>query len=161
VLELTEREEIDDLPTVRERLEGCRQAGMRLSADDVGAGNSGLRLLSELQFDFIKVDLSLVQRSPTSAASSAVIESVVALATRTGALVVGEGVEETAHLAKLGALGVTAAQGYLLGRPEPLAPVAPRAALGVAQPTPNLVAPAPEVASPMTSWRQSIGLPAA
>ncbi len=164
VLELTEREEIADLATVRKRLEACRQVGMRLSADDVGAGNSGLRLLSELQFDFIKVDLSLVQRSPTSAASSAVIESVVALATRTGALVVGEGVEETAHLAKLGALGVTAAQGYLLGRPEPLAPVAPRAALGVAEPMPNLVASgasSAEVASPMSSWRHSIGLPAA
>ena len=165
VLELTEREEIADLATVRERLEACRRAGMRLSADDVGAGNSRLRLLSELQFDFIKVDLSLVQRSPTSAASSAVIESVVALASRTGALVVGEGVEETTHLAKLGALGVTAAQGYLLGRPEPLAPVAPRAAFGVVHPMPSrpvpAAAPVAEVASPMGSWRHSIGLPAA
>ena len=164
VLELTEREEIADLAVVRERLEACRRAGMRLSADDVGAGNSGLRLLSELQFDFIKVDLSLVQRSPTSAASSAVIESVVALASRTGALVVGEGVEETAHLAKLGALGVTAAQGYLLGRPEPLAPVSPRAAFGVVAPSANEAATAsmaPDIASPMSSWRQSIGLPAA
>ncbi len=161
VLELTEREEIDDVETVRQRLEACRQAGIRLSADDVGAGNSGLRLLSELQFDFIKVDLSLVQRSPTSAASAAVIESVVALASRTGALVIGEGVEETAHLAKLGALGVTAAQGYLLGRPEPLAPVAPRAALVPAAPA-RTIAPLPaETASPMSSWRQSIGLPAA
>jgi EAL domain-containing protein (putative c-di-GMP-specific phosphodiesterase class I) len=162
VLELTEREEIDDLALVRERLDACHAAGIRLSADDVGAGNSGLRLLSELQFDFIKVDLSLVQRSPTSAASAAVIESVVALASRTGAVVIGEGVEETAHLAKLGALGVSAAQGYLLGRPEPLAPVAPRASLAV-QPAPVPAIPSrqPDAASPMSSWRQSIGLPVA
>jgi EAL domain-containing protein (putative c-di-GMP-specific phosphodiesterase class I) len=163
VLELTEREEIDDLSVVRERLDACHAAGIRLSADDVGAGNSGLRLLSELQFDYIKVDLSLVQRSPTSAASAAVIESVVALASRTGALVIGEGVEESAHLAKLGALGVTAAQGYLLGRPEPLAPVAPRASLA-AEPERATGVPsghAAEAASPMSSWRQSIGLPVA
>jgi EAL domain-containing protein (putative c-di-GMP-specific phosphodiesterase class I) len=162
VLELTEREEIDDLSVVRERLDACHAAGIRLSADDVGAGNSGLRLLSELQFDYIKVDLSLVQRSPTSAASAAVIESVVALASRTGALVIGEGVEESAHLAKLGALGVTAAQGYLLGRPESMAPVAPRASLAV-QPAPVPAIPSrqPDAASPMSSWRQSIGLPVA
>jgi EAL domain-containing protein (putative c-di-GMP-specific phosphodiesterase class I) len=157
VVELTEREPIDDLEKLRVTLESCRHAGIRIAADDVGAGNSGLRLLSELRFDIIKVDLSLVQRSATSAASSAVIESVVALASRTGALVVGEGVEETAQLAKLGALGVNAAQGYLLGRPEPM-PVAARPA-----PPPAAAWPAPveAVPSPLSAWRQSIGLPAA
>jgi diguanylate cyclase (GGDEF)-like protein len=157
VLELTEREEIEDLEKVRIRLEACRQAGIRIAADDVGAGNSGLRLLSELRFDIIKVDLSLVQRSATSAASSAVIESVVALASRTGALVVGEGVEETAQLAKLGDLGVTAAQGYLLGRPEPMPQLPPRALV----PRPAPAPPEELLPSPMSAWRQSIGLPAA
>ncbi|HEX6129973.1 MAG TPA: EAL domain-containing protein [Candidatus Limnocylindria bacterium] len=159
VIEMTERGEIDDLDRVRARLEDCRKAGMRIAADDVGAGNAGLRLLSQLQFDIIKVDLTLVQRSATSAASSAVIESVVALASRTGALVIGEGVEETSQLAKLGALGVTAAQGYLLGRPEPMPQLPPRPAV---DPRPAPVPAAGEpVASPMSAWRQSIGLPAA
>ena len=40
---------------------GCRRAGLRLAADDVGAGNAGLRLLSEVHFDIVKIDLSLVQ----------------------------------------------------------------------------------------------------
>ena len=159
VIEMTEREEIGDMDRVRSRLEACRQAGVRIAADDVGAGNAGLRLLSELRFDIIKVDLSLVQRSATSAASSAVIESVVALASRTGALVVGEGVEETSQLAKLGALGVTAAQGYLLGRPEPMAQLPPRPVADFRpQPIPTTGEP---VSSPMGAWRQSIGLPAA
>ena len=161
VIELTEREAIDDLEKVRLTLESCRRAGIRIAADDVGAGNSGLRLLSELRFDIIKVDLSLVQRSASSAASSAVIESVVALASRTGAMVVGEGVEETAQLAKLGALGVNAAQGYLLGRPEPM----PELAVPAARPEPAWPSPMPEpvetAPSPMSAWRQSIGLPAA
>jgi EAL domain-containing protein (putative c-di-GMP-specific phosphodiesterase class I) len=162
VIELTEREPIDDLDAVRVTLEACRHAGIRVAADDVGAGNAGLRLLSELHFDIIKVDLGLVQRSATSAASSAVIESVVGLAARTGALVVGEGVEETAQLAKLGALGVNAAQGYLLGRPEPMPEVVPQ--------EPRLVAPAPaavaaveagDESGSLDAWRRAIGLPAA
>jgi len=165
VIELTEREPIDDLDRVRSTLEACRRAGIRIAADDVGAGNAGLRLLSELQFDVIKVDLGLVQRSATSAASSAVIESVVGLAARTGALVVGEGVEETAQLAKLGALGVNAAQGYLLGRPEPMPEVVPSEATAVPHistvDVPDAHGGEDESPSSMNAWRRAIGLPAA
>lgn len=166
VLELTEHDEITDLDRVRSRLEACRSAGMRLAADDVGAGNSGLRLLSQFRFDIIKVDLELVRRSASNGAagpaSSAVIESVVALAKRTGALVIGEGIEEAAQLAQLVSLGVVAGQGYLLGRPEPLAPehVPPSTLLGgipfsVAPSSPSELDPD----SPLNAWRQTIGLP--
>ncbi len=61
VVELTEREAVQDLEQLRRNAAACRRAGMRLAADDVGSGNAGLRLLSEIQFDIIKVDLSLVQ----------------------------------------------------------------------------------------------------
>lgn len=167
VLELTEREEVSDVARARERLEACRRAGMRLAADDVGAGNAGLRLLSELRFDILKVDLGLVQRSASSAASSAVIESVVSIAARTGALVVGEGIEDDAQVAQLAALGVGAGQGYLLGRPGPLeAPnggaevrraVVDRATLASVTPRPPAIAD--EAASSINDWRKSLGLP--
>ena len=61
VVELTEREEVNDLDGLRRNAAACRDAGIRLAADDVGAGNAGLRLLSEIQFDIVKIDLSLVQ----------------------------------------------------------------------------------------------------
>jgi diguanylate cyclase (GGDEF)-like protein len=170
VLELTEREEFTDLAQALKRLESCRMAGMRLAADDVGAGNAGLRLLSEVRFDVIKVDLGLVQRSGASAASSAVIESVVALAAHTGALVVGEGIEQPAHIAQLSAMGVTAGQGYLLGRPGPM-PIDEKAALGSSTPgaaTSNArgagrsgFSQFAEPRSGMSAWRESIGLPLA
>ena len=57
-----------DIEKIRLKLETCRAAGMRVAADDVGSGNAGLRLLAELNFDIIKVDLTLVQRSASSAA---------------------------------------------------------------------------------------------
>jgi diguanylate cyclase (GGDEF)-like protein len=159
IVELTEQQPITDLERVRLKLETCRGAGIRLAADDVGAGNAGLRLLSEMRFDIVKVDLSLIQRSASSASSSAVVESVVSFASRTGALVVGEGVERTEQVAQLLALGVPAGQGYLLGRPGAL----PEADL-VHTPSRTLVEPAEEAmagSSEMTAWRQSIGLPAA
>ncbi len=161
ILELTEQQPITDLVRFRARLESCRGAGIRLAADDVGAGNAGLRLLSEMRFDVVKVDLSLVQRSASNASSSAVVESVVSFASRTGALVVGEGIERSEQVAQLLALGVPVGQGYLLGRPGPL-PADERKPLSLA----SVVEPrerreAPSGASPeLADWRSSIGLPA-
>lgn len=163
VLELTEREPIEEVERVRAKLEACRAAGMSLAADDVGAGNAGLRLLSELRFEVIKVDLSLVQRSAPGAPSSAVIESVVALAAKTGSLVIGEGVEQANEVARLQALGVTAAQGYYFSHPGPLVPAAPPpattrgAAVGI-QVLDGVPVDEADGAG-MAAWRQSIGLP--
>jgi diguanylate cyclase (GGDEF)-like protein len=162
ILELTEQQPITDLERVRARLESIRGAGIRLAADDVGAGNAGLRLLSEMRFDVVKVDLSLVQRSASNASSSAVVESVVSFASRTGALVVGEGVERPEQVAQLLALGVPAGQGYLLGRPGALPEsdvVAARVPLF--QPVRRVEAAVPSSSAELAAWRNSIGLPAA
>jgi hypothetical protein len=60
------------------------------------------------------------------------------------------------------ALGVPVAQGFLLGRPEPLPvePVSFEAAPRIAPSVATKVAdPPPHGLPDMTSWRQSIGLP--
>ena len=160
VIELTERQPIADIEAVRHKLETCRRAGMRLAADDLGAGNSGLRLLSDLTFDIVKVDLGLVQRSSPDTPSSAVVESIVAFATRTGAMVIGEGVEHEGEVDQLTQLGVEAAQGYLFSRPGPL-PDWGGADLPAAMAEARRVATGPSADSGMDAWRQSIGLPSA
>lgn len=143
VIELTERHQLHDLDLVRARLDVCRRAGIRFAADDIGAGNAGLRLLADVRFDILKVDLTVVQRSASSDGYSAVIGSVVDLAARTGALVIAEGIETTDQLAPLQALGILTGQGYLLGRPGPL----------------NAERPVPEIPTiGLSTWRQSMGL---
>lgn len=117
ILEVTEREVIADLPRVLGMLDACRAAGVRIAADDVGAGNAGLRLLSQFRFDVVKIDLSLVQAGTTQETVRSVLGSLVDLAGRWGALVVAEGVETPAQLALTRELAMGAAQGYLLGRP--------------------------------------------
>jgi diguanylate cyclase (GGDEF)-like protein len=145
VVELTERQALGNAGRVRERVEALRRAGVRFAADDIGAGNAGLRLLTEIRFDIVKVDLGLVQRSAAGGLSGAVLESVVELAARTGALVVAEGIEQPSQLAQLSALGIGAGQGFHLGRPGPIVTEA------------RPVAEVPAVG--MAAWRQSIGLP--
>ncbi len=161
LLELTEQQPVTDLERLRLKLDTCRSVGIRLAADDVGAGYAGLRLLAELTFDVIKVDLTLVQRSASSASSTAVIESVVALAGRTGAMLVAEGIEHPEQLEQLDRLGIRVGQGYLLGRPGSLPGVEPSETVPV-NPIPMVGAAEPAgAAASMSSWRQSIGLPVA
>lgn len=117
ILELTERESVEDVERLRHNVALARAAGIRIAADDVGAGNAGLRLLSQMQFDIVKIDLSLVQRGAQHKTSLAVISSLQELAQRWGSWVIAEGVETPEQLDLIRGLGISAAQGYLLGRP--------------------------------------------
>jgi diguanylate cyclase (GGDEF)-like protein len=146
VIELTERQDLHDPDRVRSRMAIMRRAGIRFAADDIGAGNAGLRLLAEVTFEVFKVDLGLVQRSATGGPSNAVLGTVVELASRTGALVVAEGIEEASQIPQLTAMGITVGQGFHLGRPGPLTA---RRAVAAEEPG----------TGPMAAWRSSIGLP--
>jgi EAL domain-containing protein (putative c-di-GMP-specific phosphodiesterase class I) len=117
-LELTERESIRDPDRLRAALIGVQNAGVRVAADDVGAGNAGLRLLSLFRFDVVKIDLSLVQRGSDDQTNS-VLRSIVEVAERMGASTTAEGVETSGQLRTARRLGITNGQGYLLGRPGP------------------------------------------
>jgi diguanylate cyclase (GGDEF)-like protein len=118
VLELTERETLEDIEKLVRAVESLRAAGMRIAADDVGAGNAGLRLLAQLRFDIVKIDLSLVQGGAVRATSLEVVRTLKDLADRWGALVIAEGVETPEQLQFVRTLGIRAGQGYLLGSPS-------------------------------------------
>jgi EAL domain-containing protein (putative c-di-GMP-specific phosphodiesterase class I) len=118
VLELTEREAVEDIERLRRNLDACRSIGMRIAADDVGAGNAGLRLLSQITFDLVKVDLSLVQGGVLRESSLAVMRALRELAERSSATIVAEGIETAHQLEVVRDLGLAAGQGYLLGRPS-------------------------------------------
>jgi len=117
VVEITEREAVEDVERLTQSIGACRKAGMRIAADDVGAGNAGLRLLAQLRFDIVKIDLSLVQEGAVRTSSLEVVRTLKELADRWGAHVIAEGVETPEQLNFVRSLGIPAAQGYLLGVP--------------------------------------------
>jgi diguanylate cyclase (GGDEF)-like protein len=119
VVELTEREKVEDMTRLQANLASLQQVGMRIAADDVGAGNAGLRLLSQFRFDIVKIDLSLVQEGSERESSRAVLRSLRDLAGRWGASIIAEGLETISQLRTIRELGMAAGQGYLLGRPMP------------------------------------------
>ena len=118
LLELTERDVIRDPDRLRAAIHALQDAGIRVAADDVGAGNAGLRLLSQFRFDVVKIDLSLVQGGAGEVQTLSVLSTLVDLARRWGALTIAEGVETAEQLQMIRVLDIDAGQGYLLGRPS-------------------------------------------
>jgi diguanylate cyclase (GGDEF)-like protein len=118
VVELTEREAVEDMSRLRATLAILHRHGVRVAADDVGAGNAGLRLLSEVDFDIIKIDLSLVRAGARHEPSEAVLRALGDMARTRNQTIVAEGVETADLLEAVLELRFEYAQGYLLGRPR-------------------------------------------
>jgi EAL domain-containing protein (putative c-di-GMP-specific phosphodiesterase class I) len=116
VLEITEREAVQDLDRLLEVLAAYREQGFRFALDDVGAGHSTLEVLATGVPEFVKISESLTRRASELGPQSA-IRAVVAFAASCGSEVVAEGLEtdNTVHLMRR--LGVSLGQGFALGRP--------------------------------------------
>lgn len=105
-----------------------RAAGFKLALDDVGAGNSGLQMLRELEFDFVKIDREVLVRAMSDATARGVLVSITAFAAETGAYVIAEGIEDEAMwkiardpgVGQRRSPGAQGVQGYFFGRPGPL-----------------------------------------
>lgn len=119
VLEITEHEQVADYTRLAARLGELRRRGVRVAVDDAGAGHSSLRHVARLGPDFIKVDVSLVRDVHLDPAKAALMRSMVLLERELGVRLVAEGVETPEELRALAGMGVTLAQGYLFGRPQP------------------------------------------
>lgn len=93
VLEITERAAVKDYGLFRQALDLARGIGLRLAVDDVGAGYSGLRLLSETQPDFIKLDMNFTRNIQDKAVNRALVGAIAQLAETLDVVLIVEGVE--------------------------------------------------------------------
>ncbi len=121
-LEITESRMVD-YPTVQALLLRCHREGIEVSLDDFGTGFSNLGHLHALEFDTVKVDQAFARHMMTSKRAMALAQSIIRLIHSLDADCVVEGVETEAQLEVLRGLGVRYAQGYLVGRPQPLGDV--------------------------------------
>jgi EAL domain-containing protein (putative c-di-GMP-specific phosphodiesterase class I) len=121
ILEITEHDAIGDVAALLATLKPLREQGLRLAVDDAGAGYSGLQQILQMRPDLIKLDRFLIRDIQNDPGRRALAAALGAFARETASHLIAEGVETEAELAMLRALGVDLVQGYLLGRPEPLA----------------------------------------
>ena len=117
-IEVTETAQIENSREARQTLAQFRRAGIRLSIDDYGTGQSNLEYLTEIEADEIKIDKRFVMTMRDSQRNLEVVKSTIELAHRLGAVAVAEGIEDAPTLALLEQLGCDIGQGYLLGKPQ-------------------------------------------
>jgi PAS domain S-box-containing protein len=120
VFEITETALIADQAAARTFADGLHGLGCTLALDDFGTGYGGFTYLKQLQIDFLKIDIEFVRDLSRNPASRSVVQAIVHLASGFNLSTVAEGVEDAQTLDLLRELGVDCAQGYHLGRPEPL-----------------------------------------
>ncbi|MDB4905550.1 MAG: hypothetical protein JWO05_334 [Gemmatimonadetes bacterium] len=119
VIEITERTAIKDYPKFRERLKAFRDIGYRFAVDDAGSGYAGLGSIANLEPDFIKLDISLINAIDTNFIKQNLVETMVRFANDHGAMVIAEGVERAEEFQTVRDLGVHLVQGFYLHRPIP------------------------------------------
>ncbi len=120
-LEVTETLFVEAQDDARQKMQHLQEHGLRFSLDDFGTGYSSLAYLAYLPLDQLKIDQSFVRQLPASAANGAIVESTIALAQSLGLAVIAEGVETDAQRQWLARHRCHAFQGYLFGRPLPVA----------------------------------------
>ncbi len=120
-LELTESLLQDKVADTIVKMHALAGLGIRFSMDDFGTGYSSLSYMTQLPLDQIKVDKFFVHNIGLNPKVELIIQTIIGMAHNLELEIVAEGVETQAQRSFLEKHGCRLCQGYLFGRPLPLA----------------------------------------
>ncbi len=118
VFEVTEREAISDLSSMRKFLTNLREKGFAFALDDFGSGYNSFHYLRELHFEYVKIDGAFITNILESKIDSVLIENLNNICQQLGMKTLAEFVESEAIMKRLQKMGIDYAQGFHLGLPE-------------------------------------------
>ncbi|MGD0960313.1 MAG: EAL domain-containing protein [Methylomonas sp.] len=120
-LELTESLVLEDIGNTINKMKKLREIGVKFSMDDFGTGYSSLSSIKKLPLDQLKIDQSFVRDISIDVDDEAIVQTIIIMANKLGMEVIAEGVETEEQLVFLEMHGCKNFQGYLFGKPLPLA----------------------------------------
>lgn len=121
VFEITETAAVEQLDAACDFAERMGRMGCGFALDDFGTGYGSLTYLRSLPVQLLKIDTSFVRGLAGSRDDQRMVRAIVAMARELDLRTVAEGVEDRATLRLVRRYGVDYAQGFLIGRPQPLA----------------------------------------
>lgn len=120
-MEITETLIVEELQQhmVKKTLERLKEAGVRLSIDDFGAGYSSLGIFEQIPAAVIKLDRSFLLNQEDRERQVKIMRGIVKLGEELDAQIVCEGVETEKDISLMREIGAYVAQGYFYSRPVP------------------------------------------
>lgn len=122
-LEVTESLTLDESEHVDRVLAELQELGVALSIDDFGTGYSSFSILTRVAWSEIKLDRSLTVQY-VDPRGREMLRAIINYGMSLAVDVIAEGIETVPQLQALHALGCRYAQGFLLGRPQPISSIA-------------------------------------
>lgn len=120
-LEITEEQAFSNSEVSVHNIQQLRDFGCQIAIDDFGTGYANYERLKRLQADIVKIDGCFVRDLLSDQMDAMIVRSMCEMAKVKHLTVVAEYVETEAQRALLYQLGVEYLQGYLVGKPQPLA----------------------------------------
>ncbi|MDP9568625.1 UNVERIFIED_ORG: EAL domain-containing protein (putative c-di-GMP-specific phosphodiesterase class I)/GGDEF domain-containing protein [Kosakonia oryzae] len=121
IIEITEEQAFSNSEVSILNILQLRQAGFKIAIDDFGTGYANFERLKRLQADIIKIDGCFVRDILQDQQDVMIVKAICELAKAKSLTVVAEYVENEAQRELLLEAGVDYLQGYLFGKPQPLA----------------------------------------
>ncbi len=122
VIEITERELVEDTQEALRALQPLLDFGLRLALDDFGSGYSSYRYLLDLPFHFLKIEGDLVRHITTNNKAKRIVQHIQNMAADLGLITVAEFVTDQATAQELAEMGIDWGQGFYLGKPALIQP---------------------------------------
>jgi diguanylate cyclase (GGDEF)-like protein/PAS domain S-box-containing protein len=117
VMEITQGLLLEADDAITDQLAEFHDAGMKISLDDFGAGQSVPAFFDQFKIDYIKIDQPFVGSLSADSEELAVCEAIISMAHKLGMKVVAEGVETAGQRDLLLKAGCDFGQGYLFSKP--------------------------------------------
>lgn len=118
VFEISESEIIYDYKIFQHIIFQLKGLGCLIAIDDVGAGNSSMKSIIELEPDYIKLDMYFSEDLNKNIKKQRAVYTYLNYCNETNTKLILEGIEVESDLLTSKKLGVHFAQGYLLGKPK-------------------------------------------
>jgi diguanylate cyclase (GGDEF)-like protein/PAS domain S-box-containing protein len=122
-LEITEGLLLSDTAGTLEQLQALKALGVRIAMDDFGTGYSSLAYLWRFPFDKIKIDRTFIAEMAGNPAIADILRTITLLGRTLNLEVTAEGVETADQARILEDMRCDHFQGYLFGRPMPIADI--------------------------------------
>lgn len=116
-IEITERVHDEKNFEIKTVISKLRSAGFIVAIDDFGTEYANLALLSDAEFDILKLDKSLISNIALNPRTKIIMEYISKICHRLGLDMIAEGIESEEQFFTLCSYGVETVQGYLFSKP--------------------------------------------